>query len=57
MEICIVGGGICGLSLALNLHRRGIACRVYERAPEINELGVGITLAAACACASSPRSA
>jgi 5-methylphenazine-1-carboxylate 1-monooxygenase len=28
----------------LNLHRRGIACRVYERAPEVKELGVGITL-------------
>jgi 2-polyprenyl-6-methoxyphenol hydroxylase-like FAD-dependent oxidoreductase len=44
MEIAIVGGGICGLSLAMNLHRRGISCRVYERAPEIKELGVGITL-------------
>ncbi len=44
MEIAVVGGGICGLSLALNLHARGISCRVYERAPEIKELGVGITL-------------
>jgi 2-polyprenyl-6-methoxyphenol hydroxylase-like FAD-dependent oxidoreductase len=44
MKVAIVGGGICGLSLALNLHRRGIACRVYERAPEIKPLGVGITL-------------
>jgi 2-polyprenyl-6-methoxyphenol hydroxylase-like FAD-dependent oxidoreductase len=44
MEIAIVGAGICGLSLALNLHQRGIPCRVYERAPEIKELGVGITL-------------
>jgi 2-polyprenyl-6-methoxyphenol hydroxylase-like FAD-dependent oxidoreductase len=44
MDIAIVGGGICGLSLALNLHQRGIGCRVYERAPEIKELGVGITL-------------
>ncbi len=44
MQIAIVGGGICGLSLALNLHRRGIPCRVYERAPEIRALGVGITL-------------
>jgi 5-methylphenazine-1-carboxylate 1-monooxygenase len=43
-EIIIVGGGICGLSLALNLHRHGIACRVFERAPEVKELGVGITL-------------
>ncbi len=44
MQIAIVGGGICGLSLALNLHSRGVPCRVYERAPEIKELGVGITL-------------
>jgi 5-methylphenazine-1-carboxylate 1-monooxygenase len=44
MKVAIVGGGICGLSLALNLHRRGVACRVYERVPEIKQLGVGITL-------------
>jgi 2-polyprenyl-6-methoxyphenol hydroxylase-like FAD-dependent oxidoreductase len=44
MNIVIVGGGICGLSLALNLNRRGIACRVYERVSEIKPLGVGITL-------------
>jgi 5-methylphenazine-1-carboxylate 1-monooxygenase len=44
MFVAIVGGGICGLSLALNLKERGIDCRVYERAPEIKPLGVGITL-------------
>src|SRR5947208_15720769 len=44
MFVAIVGGGICGLSLALNLRERGIACCVYERAPEIKPLGVGITL-------------
>jgi 5-methylphenazine-1-carboxylate 1-monooxygenase len=44
MHVAIVGGGICGLSLALNLNERGIACRVYERVPEIKPLGVGITL-------------
>ena len=43
-SIAIVGGGICGLSLALHLHARGMACRVYEAAPELKELGVGITL-------------
>ncbi|MBV8848231.1 MAG: flavin-dependent oxidoreductase [Methylobacteriaceae bacterium] len=43
-EILIVGAGICGLALALNLHKRGISCRVFERAPEMKELGVGITL-------------
>ncbi len=44
MKVAIVGGGICGLALALNLKQRGIACRVYERAPEVKPLGVGITL-------------
>src|SRR3979490_877832 len=44
MDIAIIGGGIAGLSLALNLHRPGIARRGYERAPESKELGVGITL-------------
>jgi 2-polyprenyl-6-methoxyphenol hydroxylase-like FAD-dependent oxidoreductase len=44
MDIVIVGGGICGLSLALNLSQRGIAARIYERADEIKPLGVGITL-------------
>ena len=44
MDIAIVGGGIGGLTLALALHQRGIPCRVYESAPVVKELGVGITL-------------
>jgi 2-polyprenyl-6-methoxyphenol hydroxylase-like FAD-dependent oxidoreductase len=44
MDIAIVGGGIGGLTLALALHQRGLACRVYESAAEVKELGVGITL-------------
>jgi 2-polyprenyl-6-methoxyphenol hydroxylase-like FAD-dependent oxidoreductase len=44
MDIAIVGGGIGGLTLALALHQRGLPCRVYEAAPEVRELGVGITL-------------
>jgi 2-polyprenyl-6-methoxyphenol hydroxylase-like FAD-dependent oxidoreductase len=43
MRVAIIGGGICGLSLALHLKQRGINPRVYERAPGIRELGVGIT--------------
>src|SRR5579862_4401520 len=42
--VAIIGGGVAGLALALNLKKRGIACHVYEAAPEIKELGVGITL-------------
>ncbi|GAB3646200.1 flavin-dependent oxidoreductase [Ramlibacter alkalitolerans] len=44
MRVAIVGGGIGGLALALGLSERGIPCDVYEAAPEIKELGVGITL-------------
>jgi 2-polyprenyl-6-methoxyphenol hydroxylase-like FAD-dependent oxidoreductase len=44
VQVAIIGGGICGLSLALNLKERGISAHVYERAPEIKPLGVGITL-------------
>ncbi|MDB5873134.1 MAG: monooxygenase, FAD-binding protein [Ramlibacter sp.] len=44
MKIAIVGGGIGGLSLALSLHRKGLACDVYETVPEVKEIGVGITL-------------
>ena len=42
--VAIVGGGIAGLALAMNLEKRGISCRIYEIAPELKELGVGITL-------------
>ena len=44
LNIAIVGGGIAGLALALGLHRHGIYAQVYEAAPEITEIGVGITL-------------
>jgi 5-methylphenazine-1-carboxylate 1-monooxygenase len=42
--IVVIGGGIAGLSFALALQQRGIACRVFESAPQVRELGVGITL-------------
>ena len=44
MEIAIIGGGIAGLALAIGLHRRGVASRVFEAAPQVREIGVGITL-------------
>jgi len=43
-DVLIVGAGIGGLTLALELHRRGIACRIFESAPEIKPVGVGINL-------------
>jgi 2-polyprenyl-6-methoxyphenol hydroxylase-like FAD-dependent oxidoreductase len=42
--VIIVGAGIGGLVTALELHQAGIPCRIYEAAPELRPLGVGINL-------------
>jgi 2-polyprenyl-6-methoxyphenol hydroxylase-like FAD-dependent oxidoreductase len=42
--VLIIGGGIGGLTLALSLHQAGIACRVFESAPAVKPLGVGVNL-------------
>jgi 2-polyprenyl-6-methoxyphenol hydroxylase-like FAD-dependent oxidoreductase len=46
MDVIIIGGGIAGLTLALATHAAGAAkrIRVFEAAPEIHPLGVGINL-------------
>ena len=44
MDVLVIGGGIGGLTLGLALHRAGIACRIFEAAPEIKPIGVGINL-------------
>jgi 2-polyprenyl-6-methoxyphenol hydroxylase-like FAD-dependent oxidoreductase len=43
-DIVIVGAGVGGLTLGLALHAAGIPCRVYEAAPGIKPIGVGINL-------------
>jgi 2-polyprenyl-6-methoxyphenol hydroxylase-like FAD-dependent oxidoreductase len=43
-DVLIVGGGIGGLTLALELHRAGIPSRLLEAAPDIRPVGVGINL-------------
>src|SRR5664279_1050669 len=42
MKAIIVGGGIGGLTTALMLRSRGIACELFEQSDSIRELGVGI---------------
>ena len=44
MAILIIGGGVGGLTLALSLHQAGLKCRVFEAAPQVRPLGVGINL-------------
>ena len=44
--IVIVGAGIAGLTLALELARRGIASTILERASRLEEVGAGLQLSA-----------
>ena len=44
MDVLIIGAGIGGLTLGLMLHRAGIACRIFEAAPELKAVGVGINI-------------
>ncbi len=43
-DVIIVGAGIGGLTLALELHAAGIACRVHESSADLLPLGVGINV-------------
>jgi 5-methylphenazine-1-carboxylate 1-monooxygenase len=43
-RIAIVGGGVGGLALALELHAAGVECQIFEAVPELSALGVGINL-------------
>lgn len=44
MKVIVIGGGIGGLSAALSLHAAGIEVQVFEAAPSITALGLGIHL-------------
>lgn len=43
-HVMIAGGGIGGLAMALTLHQIGVPCTVFEAAPEMRPLGVGINI-------------
>jgi 2-polyprenyl-6-methoxyphenol hydroxylase-like FAD-dependent oxidoreductase len=40
----VIGGGIGGLTAAISLRRAGVEAVVFERAPELREVGAGIAL-------------
>ncbi|MFI6504773.1 FAD-dependent monooxygenase [Nonomuraea typhae] len=44
LKVAIIGAGIGGLSAAAALLRKGVEVKVYEQAPELREVGVGLHL-------------
>jgi salicylate hydroxylase len=44
-RIIIIGAGIGGLAAGLALQRRGFKVAIYERAPEVREIGAGVIIA------------
>lgn len=44
MQVAIVGGGLCGLALAIALKKRSIPFTIYEARSSFTELGAGINL-------------
>ncbi|WP_280407537.1 FAD-dependent monooxygenase [Nocardia brasiliensis] len=44
MKALVVGGGIGGLAAAVAFHRRGWQVEVLERAPQITEIGAGLSI-------------
>ncbi len=43
-DVLIIGGGVGGLTLALELHEAGIPCRVFEAVSTLKAVGVGINI-------------
>jgi len=43
-KIAVIGGGLGGAAAALALHRRGHEVALYEKAPELGEIGAGLNL-------------
>ena len=44
MRLLVNGGGIGGFAAALSPPKRGVEVELFEQAPEMRELGVGINL-------------
>lgn len=48
LHVAIIGGGLCGISLAIALTKRGISHIIYESRASFTEIGAGINLGPNC---------
>ena len=44
LKALVIGGGMGGLSAAIGLRRAGLEVEVFERTPELREIGAGLSL-------------
>ncbi|KAK6063355.1 mannitol 1-phosphate dehydrogenase [Seiridium cupressi] len=44
-EVAIIGGGLCGLALAIALEKRNISYTIYELQSSFSEIGAGLNVA------------
>src|SRR5262245_58872766 len=44
MRVLVIGGGIGGLAAAIAMRHAGFEVGVFERAPQLREVGAGLTL-------------
>ncbi|KAI0777182.1 FAD/NAD-P-binding domain-containing protein [Trametes elegans] len=42
IEVAVVGGGVCGLTLAIALQKAGVAVQLFEAAAAFGEIGAGL---------------
>lgn len=47
-DVIVIGGGIGGMSAAVNLTRKGFFVKLYERQKEFGEVGAGMQIASNC---------
>ena len=43
-DVAVIGGGICGLTLATSLLQQSISVRVFEQDAELREIGAGVAI-------------
>ena len=43
-HIAIIGAGIGGMTAAVTLAKKGVKVSIFEQAPELSEVGAGLTI-------------